>query len=293
MILSFGVGICCYYSYWKGKKDNTKKEKEIEEKEKQQRQEQEQEQKEKINRFLQSLWLTLLTNPNCIRSYIILNSAIIKTDYRKKTYSNFPIQIYTLRTSHSHVTCNFIMANDENSFHVQENYLSLLFFNKQTRRILHLERPMELQKFFSSLLTTFIFHDIWPHLESMQPFWFQDHTKHYDRICKGIFFDFPILNENQDDLICASCGASIDLSWRLDIARTKHEQFQQVIEQRRNKIWKIWLSMNNNSFIEWLPEELVEAILEILLNDFDDSKKNSYFSFRSILMPLDCKYPFR
>jgi hypothetical protein len=79
----------------------------------------------------------------------------------------------------------------------------------------------------------------------------------------------PVKNNN---IVCYSCGASVDIQWRKGISQKDFEEFKRLklnISTSRN-LWTLVFDSNNeksfgyNFFIQWIPEEVLQDIFDLL-----------------------------
>jgi hypothetical protein len=102
-------------------------------------------------------------------------------------------------------------------------------------------------------------NNIWEVYRFLQPmedfsdldFILTDHTKHLKTNCNKFLFQMKSCDDF-NDIVCLSCGASIDMEWHLD-------QYYIVKE-----IWSIWEPNTISFFFQWIPEEVIMDIVEFV-----------------------------
>jgi hypothetical protein len=160
---------------------------------------------------------------------------------------------------------------------MEENHLGIMYQY-------YAERRLDIYEFgissyvpkYSILLVTSIFNlkeresnisfrngenfSFWPYLKPFSSYLFlEDRTKHTSSELSSsscLFQKPPVYVREKNDLKCGFCGASIDLTWRDIINQKDYEDFRMS-----EIIWNIWNENNNNNYLEWIPEEVLECIL--------------------------------
>jgi len=99
------------------------------------------------------------------------------------------------------------------------------------------------------------FPKIWKHLEPFSDYCFlQDNTLHTFENC-NFFQKIPIVSEDNQDLLCGNCFASLDIQWRKRMNVYNFKRFQNIHE--------LWECLHFDSYVQFVPKEVLLDILAL------------------------------
>lgn len=141
--------------------------------------------------------------------------------------------------------------------------IPISFFRRNSRlKVMKIQDQKKWWRFFDRFYPTefdftvsqyiiFMESNIWTKVTSKK-FYSFDHTKHALN-CEDPFLlnHVPIISD-EEDLVCASCGASIDLEW------------YPWSTYKTNELYSMWENWQNDYYMEWIPEEVLQDIIPLL-----------------------------
>lgn len=107
-------------------------------------------------------------------------------------------------------------------------------------------------------------NDLWTELKTKYWFILIDATEHISTCTDKDLLQLPLVTKS--DLVCSQCGASVDIHWQWKMFQTNRIP---KYTRKCRTIWRMWNGFNNTSLIEWIPEEVLKDILEVVLYTFE------------------------
>lgn len=102
---------------------------------------------------------------------------------------------------------------------------------------------------------------LWRQMKTKCWFVMKDRTIHEDDCTDQELMQLPLLTAT--DLICSCCAASVDIEW--DTLSYSVPNYIPIYMKSNRIVWRMWNCYNNSSFIEWISEEVLKDIFEIVL----------------------------
>lgn len=132
-------------------------------------------------------------------------------------------------------------------------YLPISFFHLEKRKQFEWTHYEHYSYALSKLRDT-TFQNLWHKVKSAS-IYCNDQTVHLDDCTDKNLLIAPIIFKSYTDLICSTCGTSVDIEWI------------PMCTFRTNILWKLWCFSTDNScyyFIEWFPEEVLKDIIYLI-----------------------------